>query len=513
MEIQNEYADDEFEEDYEDSLDEAVDMEKKITETKPISDLLLEKVSYLDASKQAMLLNLIDQVLVAGSPKKNSGDSGVLSVSSPQVAKSSLHKKKYTPPASPAHVQQSPLKLVIDHLNTTSDPIVDTVIPSTESVVHSDVMIKIRLLSTWESSGFISLEALQLTSSDDDHVYDLNEFKVTVLNGLIPFPFSSTTTQHIHKIFSKSIQQTPRVRVVVDSGWKAPFNKNTQYIEIQLAGSIPTDKVSSLKLRITNSRDKSLLVKDIDVLVGTTCVWSGSTTADDALQVIQVPLSKQLSGSDHHTPAVQSSLSALPQTSVLLATDDDAAVPSWLAELKTPRPVSAVRSTKSLIQSSALQLDTDAEVMTRRASSSTANRPRRQSSSIEDNIRSPMKENVASTATVERPSPTRRSLAVSSAAEEKRTPRRRVPPTQKSPASSPQPVLQGHSTKASRHGRGRHSADLKSDVAMLVDEEPKVVEELSPVIATGTCESYKTLCCCMTSHCYRSRSLLWRGID
>ena len=151
---------------------------------------------------------------------------------------------------------------------------------------YRELCIGVRLQSSWGKGGYLSLASLQLKSGDND--ISLHNFQATLLNGLIPLPFSSPAYLNINKLFGSN-------RAVSRAGrkeeWKVPFAKGSSHIEIRLEGSVSIDFFPSLQLIIGNSTEVSQRVRDMDVYVDGSCVWSSEwSQADGVLPPLSIAL-------------------------------------------------------------------------------------------------------------------------------------------------------------------------------------------------------------------------------
>ena len=261
-----EYAGEDFEEDCEDSLDADGDRDADAEASSPqiLSNRLVDKVSVLDPKQQAMLLSLIDQVVAASPRPEQRNGMGFSPARSSRQSTNGGDLEAEADLTRPA-TERTPSRATLtqDEVQEDAEQVKDHPVDSS-----SEIRIRIRLNSVWESSGFVSLDGIELVNMATLASYDLRVFKVIVLNGLIPFPYSSDTMRHIDRLFRRQGGgQTPRVRR--EEPWRAPFNKNTTTIEIQLSGRIPKDEERLLRLRVVNSGSSSQQVKDMDAAVQT----------------------------------------------------------------------------------------------------------------------------------------------------------------------------------------------------------------------------------------------------
>ena len=330
IETQDEYWEDSFEE-CEDSLDGTGGSSQELV-NHPLTSDLVERVSELDPSQQAMLMDLIDQV-VASSPRlERRKDSGL---SPPRVSwsddKDSADRESEPPISSPRPIA-SRGPLIVE----TIQPDSDTVDQDVAEVEMSEIKIRIRLNSVWENSGFVSLDAIELVNTVTQYCYDLRNFKMIVLNGLHPFPFAAETVVNVNRLFQRQAGRTPKV--ILGEPWKAPFKSNTTYIEIQISGKVPKSEEETLSLRVFNGRMASERVKDMDVYVGSICVWSGRWQPN--VSFLEFALSaKDQSPRIVSENSIVSSVASLPASSMLVSNSEEVAegLPLWLSELKTPR--------------------------------------------------------------------------------------------------------------------------------------------------------------------------------
>ena len=181
-----------------------------------------------------------------------------------------------------------------------------------------DICIRVRIHNTWQKSKFVTLNSLRLTfqkisdtNSNTDHNndydrnnkywIDLRTFAVKVMSGLQQLPGSSETVRNIPSLLgnNSTLASNSSTGAGTDT-WKGPVNPGYP-LDIYLTGNLPQQylgmfldretMMSSLQLYIWNSSSGSSnnldlpfhatsSAKDIDVYVGTVCMWSGTIQED-----------------------------------------------------------------------------------------------------------------------------------------------------------------------------------------------------------------------------------------
>ena len=185
-----------------------------------------------------------------------------------------------------------------------------------------DICIRVRIHNTWHKSKFVTLNALRLTfqknhqkdlssSTDHNNDYDRNNkywidlrtFTVKVMSGLQQLPGSSETVRNVPSLLGNSSNLITNTGAGTDvkNTWKGPVNPGYP-LDIYLTGNLPQQylgmfldreaMMNSLQLYVWNSRSGSSnnlelpfyatsSAKDIDVYVGTVCMWSGTIQEDN----------------------------------------------------------------------------------------------------------------------------------------------------------------------------------------------------------------------------------------
>ena len=186
-----------------------------------------------------------------------------------------------------------------------------------------DICIRVRIHNTWHKSKFVTLNALRLTfqknhqkgdlngSTDHNNDYDRNNkywidlrtFTVKVMSGLQQLPGSSETVRNVPNLLGNSSNLITNTGAGTDvkNTWKGPVNPGYP-LDIYLTGNLPQQylgmfldretMLSSLQLYVWNSSSGSSnnlelpfyatsSAKDIDVYVGTVCMWSGTIQEDN----------------------------------------------------------------------------------------------------------------------------------------------------------------------------------------------------------------------------------------
>jgi hypothetical protein len=173
---------------------------------------------------------------------------------------------------------------------------------SSSTPLESYISIRIRVHNTWNKSKFVSLEAIRLGYQDSSSAIgdeyndnkntkpnecwiDLRLFTVKIVHGLQQLPASSEAMRSIETLISQGSVGSRNNPV----SWKGPTGGSA--LDIYFEGNLPekytnmfTERslmISSLQLNIWNaihkeSVDVSSPAKDVDMYVGTSCVWSGT---------------------------------------------------------------------------------------------------------------------------------------------------------------------------------------------------------------------------------------------
>jgi hypothetical protein len=168
--------------------------------------------------------------------------------------------------------------------------------------LESYISLRIRVHNTWNKSKFVSLEAIRLGYRDSPNTVgneyndnkntkpteswiDLRLFTVKIVHGLQQLPASSEAMRSIETLISQGSVGSRNNPV----SWKGPTGGSA--LDIYFEGNLPekytnmfTERsvmISSLQLNIWNavrkeSADISSPAKDVDIYVGTSCIWSGT---------------------------------------------------------------------------------------------------------------------------------------------------------------------------------------------------------------------------------------------
>ena len=195
-----------------------------------------------------------------------------------------------------------------------------------------DICIRVRIHNTWQKSKFVTLNSLRLTfqkisdtNSNTDHNndydrnnkywIDLRTFAVKVMSGLQQLPGSSETVRNIPSLLgnNSNLASNSSTGAGIDA-WKGPVNPGYP-LDIYLTGNLPQQylgmfldretMMSSLQLYIWNSSSGSSnnldlpfhatsSAKDIDVYVGTVCMWSGTIQEDKKDNCSMVKIGKYI---------------------------------------------------------------------------------------------------------------------------------------------------------------------------------------------------------------------------
>lgn len=177
------------------------------------------------------------------------------------------------------------------------------------ALLDTYVSIRIRVHNTWNKSKFVSLEAIRLGYQDpsctisneyndnrntkpNECWIDLRLFTVKVVHGLQQLPASSEAMRSIEILISQGSIGSRNNTI----GWKGPTGGSA--LDIYFEGNLPetytnmfTDRslmISSLQLNIWNAIQKESIdisspAKDVDIYLGTSCIWSGTLEQENNL--------------------------------------------------------------------------------------------------------------------------------------------------------------------------------------------------------------------------------------
>eukprot|EP01041_Mallomonas_annulata_P001688 gene1688-3265_t len=356
----------------------------------PVSDLLLQKLASLDVNQQEMLLNMLHKL-----------DSKPTDTSTTNSSTSAMRKSSAPPPekfnGDNAGLQLSSTK---PGFKGDSDVPVSSVVAPSDSKKNDGediaVNIRIRIHSTWGKMKTASLARVRLRHVASDQDVDLTSFQTKVLAGMLPLPQTSEAVRRVSSLFARPVSTRRHLRAEGDA-WKGPVDPGT-HLEISLQGSIRKnetedkpvgDVTDNLELwlwngdtaRMGKSVTESIASKDVDVFLGSQCVWSGQLTqpppsnsadymfgsAAEAEPSVKISFAK---GVDKKTkampskdeaavviPKIDTSTASLPSgatTKDPVATDtEDKVVPIWFSGIKPsaviddPSPLLSDRSTSS----------------------------------------------------------------------------------------------------------------------------------------------------------------------
>ena len=233
---------------------------------------------------------------------------------------------------------------------TKEDPL-DNVANPPLCPLKSAICIRIRIHNTWKKSKFVSLEAVRLTyrniseghldnenisnrgdrdnsnikldynNEKNNYWIDLRTFTVKVMSGVEQLSSSSETVRSIQHLLGNSSIATQGLGLgpqnsAVKNTWKGPMNLGNP-LDIYLEGNLPEEysrmycdeeaMMNSLQLHIWNlssmsssssssgtkgeNADNSSLLssaaKDVDIYLGSSCVWSGTIKEENDLETNQ----------------------------------------------------------------------------------------------------------------------------------------------------------------------------------------------------------------------------------
>lgn len=178
--------------------------------------------------------------------------------------------------------------------------------PKIDSTISTQLLlIRIKILTQWSKSKFISLRAIRLRAlssiAGQKYLDLLQHFKVRVNSGMVSIPNNSETVRNLSILTSGSNKSSllmplldvksyyPVSKTADQSNlyWKAPFtsDKPVEIIfeadleKVSIFSNQPYHQVlEKLSLMLWNNEfqiENSSAVKDVDIYIGSLCIWSG----------------------------------------------------------------------------------------------------------------------------------------------------------------------------------------------------------------------------------------------
>lgn len=237
-------------------------------EKKTVPDLgheLMQRISSMDPSQQAMLLQLLDM------SKTSAPKSPVKPGSVAPIEGQALDAEWMGPADGTSFVPRQ---------------------PAVTAVLKDGITIRIRIFNTWGTDAkFVSLAGVRLHLDEGVSVDIMKFFSVHVLSGMQPVPATSDAARKISTLFMSSVGSSLSWAGRLEVGLPLEIRLQSDP-NMNLAAWCGGESklISSLKIAMWNAegsggginglspsslKSTTLPAKDVDIYVGSKCIWSG----------------------------------------------------------------------------------------------------------------------------------------------------------------------------------------------------------------------------------------------